>query len=251
MPPASAIILEVIATSADDCRSIEAGGGDRIELCSALELGGLTPSLGLLIEARRATSLPIMAMVRPRAGGFCYRAGEFAAMLTDAKILLRHGADGIVFGCLHADGAVDAERTAALARLAGERQVVFHRAFDVTADPFASLDTLVALGITRVLSSGQRPDALEGSANLAAYRARVGDSLQILPGGGINLQNVAAVLRQTGCDQVHASLSAKMEDRSVLGNPAIRFTPEALGPQEQVRVTDQKLVAAMRRAVDA
>lgn len=241
--------LEVIATSPDDCRAIEAGGGDRIELCSALEVGGLTPSLGLLIEARRRTRLPIMAMVRPRAGGFCYDEGEFAAMLADAELLLGHGADGLVFGCLHADGSVDAERTAAVVRLAGSRETVFHRAFDVTPDPFAALDVLIHLGVTRLLSSGQRPNALDGAANLAAYHSYVGGRLQILPGSGINLENVEEVLRRTGCDQVHASLSGRVEDRSVAGNGAIRFTPEALGPQEQVRTVDRNLVAAMRRCL--
>jgi copper homeostasis protein len=241
----SKITLEVIATSPDGCRAIEGGGGDRIELCSGLEMGGLTPSLGLLIEARRATSLPIMAMVRPRPGGFCYSAAEFAVLLADAELLLRHGADGLVFGCLHADGTVDRERTAALVRLAGNRQTVFHRAFDVTPDPFAALEVLARLGVTRLLSSGQRPSALEGAANLAAYRVHMGERLQILPGGGINLENVAEVLRQTGTDQVHASLSGKAQDRSTAANPLLRFGPAGL-PEDQVRVTDGALVTAMR-----
>jgi copper homeostasis protein len=241
----SQITLEVIATSPDDCWTIERGGGDRIELCSGLEVGGLTPSLGLLLAARAATSLPIMAMVRPRPGGFCYSEGEFAVLLADAELLLRHGADGIVFGCLHVDGTVDAERTAALVRLAGDRQTVFHRAFDVTPDPFAALDVLAALGITRVLSSGQQPSALAGAANLAAWRAHVGDRLQILPGGGVTVANAQAVLRLTGCDQLHASLSAKVHDRSMAANPLLRFGPAGL-PEDQVRVTDGELVAAMR-----
>ena len=244
------ITLEVIATSPDDCRATEEGGGDRIELCTSLELGGLTPSLGLLIEARRATRLPIMAMVRPRSGGFCYRDDEFGVLLADAELLLQHGADGLVFGCLHPGGTVDTPRTAALVRLAGDRQTVFHRAFDVTPDPFAALDVLAGLGVTRVLSSGQHPSAFDGAANLGAYRAHVGDRLQILPGGGINLQNAQEVLRLTGCDQVHASLSGRAADRSTAANPALRFGPAGL-PEDQVRVTDGSLVAAMRRLLDA
>ena len=241
------ITLEVIACSVDDCRAVQEGGGDRIELCSALELGGLTPSLGLLIAARQAVRLPIMAMLRPRPGGFCYSEAEFAVLLADADLALRYGADGLVFGCLHAGGTVDAERTAAVVQLAGDRQTVFHRAFDVTPDPFAALDALVRLGVTRLLSSGRQPSALAGAANLAAYRAHVGERLQILPGSGITPANVAEVLRRTGCDQVHASLSGRVEDRSTAANGAIRFTPAALGPQEQVRVTDRDLVTAMRR----
>ena len=246
----STITLEVIATSPDDCRAIARGGGDRIELCSGLEVGGLTPSLGLLIEARRATRLPIMAMVRPRAGGFCYSAAEFAVILADAELLLRHGADGLVFGCLHADGTVDVERTAVLVRLAGERQTVFHRAFDVTPDPLAALDVLATLGVTRVLSSGQRPSALEGAAALAACRAHIGDRLQILPGGGVTVANVQEVLRRTGADQVHASLSGQVPDRSTAANPLLRFGPAGL-PEDHVRVTDGELVAALRQVLDA
>lgn len=245
----SKITLEVIATSPDDCCAIEAGGGDRIELCSALELGGLTPSLGLLIEARRRTRLPIMAMVRPRAGGFCYDEGEFAAMLVDAELLLGHGADGLVFGCLHASGMVDVARTAALVRLAGDRQAVFHRAFDVTPDPFAALDVLAGLGVTRVLSSGQSPSALEGAANLRAYRAHAGDRLQILPGGGINLANVEDVLRLIGADQVHASLSGVAVDSSTAANPSLRFGLASPPPEDRVRVTDGASVAAMRKLI--
>lgn len=246
----SKVILEVIATSVDDCRAVEAGGGDRIELCTALELGGLTPSAGLLIAARQATRLPIMAMVRPRAGGFCYSKGEFAVMLADADLLLRYGADGIVFGCLHADATVDAERTAALVRLAGERQTVFHRAFDVTPDPIAALDVLLSLHVTRVLSSGGQPTALAGAATLAACRAHVGQRLQILPGGGITVANVAEVLHLSGADQVHASLSGRTHDASLAAHGVIRFGAAVLPAEDQVRTTAQTLVAAMRAQLD-
>ena len=244
------IALEVIATSVDDCQAIEAGGGDRVELCSALEVGGLTPSLGLLMAARQATRLPIMAMVRPRAGGFCYSEGEFAVMLMDAGLLLRHGADGIVFGCLHPGGAVDAERTEALVGLAGDRQTVFHRAFDVTPDPISALDVLMSLRVTRVLSSGRQPVALAGAQLLAACRAHVGQRLQILPGGGITLDNVTEVLRLTGADQVHASLSGRGHDASLAANAALRFGAVVLPPEDQVRKTDGALVTAMRARLD-
>lgn len=244
------ILLEVIATSPDDCLAAQAGGADRIELCVALEVGGLTPSLGLLIAARRATRLPIMVMLRPRSSGFCYCEAEFAVIFADAELMLRHGADGLVFGCLHADGTIDLERTLALVQLAGSRQTVFHRAFDVTPDPFAALDTLVHLGVTRVLSSGQQQSALDGAANLAAYRSYAQRRIEILPGGGINLANVAELLRQTGADQVHASLSSRTLDPSLAANPALRFGAVAMPPEDQVRVADRDLIAAMRSQLD-
>ncbi len=239
------ILLEVIATSPDDCVAAQAGGADRIELCSAMPLGGLTPSLGLLVEARTAVRLPIMAMIRPRPGGFAYSEPDFAVMLRDAELALAYGADGIVFGCLEPDGRVASTRVRALVQLAGSKESVFHRAFDVTPDPYAALDTLIQLGVTRVLSSGQKPSALAGAANLAAYRAHVGGQLQVLPGGGITVDNVRQLLQLTGADQVHASLSGSRCDPSTAANPAIHFGAAAMPPEDHVRVTDGVQVAAM------
>ncbi len=153
------ILLEAIATSPEDCAAIEQGGGNRIELTSALGLGGLTPSLGLLIEARSTTRLPIMVMIRPCAGGFCYTRGEFAVMQRDVDLALANGANGIVFGILTADGAVDGPRIRQLVDQAKGKVTVFHRAIDVTPDPLRTLDMLIELGVTRVLTSGQAPNA--------------------------------------------------------------------------------------------
>lgn len=239
------ILLEVIASSLEDCVAAEAGGADRIELCSAMPLGGLTPSLGLLVEARTAVRLPIMAMIRPRPGGFAYSEPDFGVMVRDAELALAHGADGIVFGCLQPDGRVDMPRVRALVQLASGKETVFHRAFDVTPDPYAALDALIELGVTRVLSSGQKSGVLDGAANLAAYRSHVGGRLQVLPGGGITVDNVRELLRLTGADQVHASLSGSRRDPSTAANPAIRFGAAAMPPVEHVRITDRLLVAAM------
>ncbi len=243
------ILLEVIATSLEDCLAAQAGGADRIELCAALPLGGLTPSMGLLIGARQAVRLPIMAMIRPRPGGFAYSEPDFAVMLRDAELALAHGADGIVFGCLEPGGRVDIIRTRSLVTLAGSKETVFHRAFDVIADPFAALDGLAALGVTRILSSGQKASALEGAANLAAYRAYLGGHVQVLPGGGITVANVGELLRLTGADQVHASLSGSRMDPSTAANPALHFGAATMPPEDHVRITDPVLVAAMRAAL--
>ena len=118
------MLLEVIATSAEDCATAQAAGGDRIELCCALALGGLTPSAALVQRARAATTLPLLMMLRPREGGFCYSAGEFTQMALDLKFGLAAGVDGFVFGCLTRDGAVDVRRTAHLVKLADRKSVV-------------------------------------------------------------------------------------------------------------------------------
>lgn len=243
------VLLEVIACSVEDCLAAARGGADRIELCAALPLGGLSPSPGLLLAARAAVRLPIMAMVRPRAGGFAYTEAEFGVMLRDAEWSLAQGADGIVFGCLLPSGEVDRSRVRALAALAGGKETVFHRAFDVTPDPRAALDALMELGVTRVLSSGHEPSALAGAENLAAHRAHARGRIEILPGGGITPANVREVLRRTGADQVHASLSGSRRDPSTAANPALRFGAAAMPPEDQVRITDAALVAAMAAAL--
>jgi copper homeostasis protein len=244
------ILLEVIATSVEDCSVAAAAGADRIELNSAFALGGLTPSLGLLIEARRATRLPLMVMLRPRSGGFCYTGTEFKTLLRDAELALANGADGLVFGCLHADGTVDAGRTAALVQLAGRAETVFHRAFDVTPDPLAALDRLIGVGVTRVLTSGQCATVVEGAANVAAYIRHAAGRIQLLPGSGVNLATAAGVIHSTGATQVHASLSGARYDRSTAARPAIRFGAAGGPPEDHVRILDPAMVAAMRALLD-
>lgn len=243
------ISLEVIAASVDDCLVAEQNGADRIELVSAFELGGLTPSLGLLINARQTTHLPIMAMVRPRAGGFCYTANEFMAMQRDAELLLAHGADGLVFGFLHADGAIDATRTKWFVDAVLGRTAVFHRAFDLTPDPLAALDQLLALGVTRVLTSGHAETALLGAEAIASYRLHVGGALEVLPGAGLTPATVVQVVQRTGADQVHASLSGAIIDPSAVPPTTVRIGPADAGAR--VRILDGAQVREVRRLLDA
>ena len=173
---------------------LPAGGADRVELCSALFLGGLTPSLGSLVQVKQLAKIPVMAMNRPRAAGFCYSETEFAVMERDADLLFEHGADGIVFGILNDDGRIDIERTRALRKRIGSRQAVFHRAFDVTPDPFRTLEELIDLGITRVLTSGQKNGAPEGSTLIKRLIDHARGRIEILPGAGIDLNNAQSSL---------------------------------------------------------
>ena len=243
-------VLEVIATSPEDCAAAERAGAGRIELCAALELGGLTPSAGLMAAARAATRLPIVAMVRPRAGGCCYSAGEFAAMRRDAAALIEAGADGLVFGLLRADGTLDRERCAALIALAAGRQAVFHRAFDLTPDPQAALEELIGLGVTRVLTSGGAASAPAGAEAIARLVRQSAGRIEVLPGGGVTPTNAAALLAATGCTQVHASCSGWAADPSAAGR-GVRFGTQPAADETRVRVLDPALVRDMRRALAA
>jgi copper homeostasis protein len=241
------ILLEICTASVDDCVAAAEGGADRVELNAALALGGLTPPLGVLIEARQSVSIPIIAMVRPRPGGFHYSTRDFAAMQRDAGLLLEHGADGLAFGILHADGTVDTERCKALIRQMEGREAVFHRAFDVVPEPSRVLEQLIDLGVTRVLTSGQEASAYNGAANIAAYVEQAAGRIEVLPGGGINRFTIADVLARTGCNQVHASLTMLRTDPSTQARPHIAFGGAVRAPEDQFSTTSADAVADLRR----
>ncbi len=244
------ILLEIIATAAEDCAAIERAGGDRIELCAALSLGGLTPSAALVQRARAITSLPIMMMLRPREGGFCYAAEEFRQMALDLKFGLAVGVDGFVFGCLNRDGTIDERRTAHLVKLAAGRQTVFHRAFDVTPDPSAALETLVALGVTRILTSGQQATARAGADLIGQLVVQAAGRIEILPGAGVRADHVAELVRRTGATQVHASASTTEIDPSTCANPGLHFGGVRTEHGEAHRIVDAAQVSALRHALD-
>lgn len=240
------ILLEICCGSAEDAVEAGLGGADRVELCSALFLGGLTPSAGSVAEARKRLKIPIMAMNRPRQAGFCYSAVEFAVMERDTELLLEHGANGIVFGILNEDGCVDIPRTRALRQRIGAHEAVFHRAFDVTPDPFRALEELIDLGITRVLTSGQRAAAPEGSEIIRQLMERAAGRIQVLPGAGIKPENVQRFVRATGCTQVHLTAFAERQDTSTRNNPHIKFGSEDGPAESSYQLTDGNYVRRMK-----
>lgn len=235
-------LLEICCGSIDDALQAQEGGADRVELCSALFLGGLTPSLGTLQHARQNLRIPIIAMVRPRGGGFCYTDAEFDTMLRDAEAFVANGANGIVFGILDESGNIDLKRTRRLREIAGAKQSVFHRAFDVTPDPFRAVDQLAELGITRILTSGQQDSVPEGLDLIRRLVEYAGDRIEILPGGGIKPHNVADVIAQTGCKQIHLTAFKTVADRSTHANPAVTFGGALYPPEDRFHMTDSGLV---------
>jgi copper homeostasis protein len=240
--PTQGILVEICCGSLEDALEAEQGGADRVELCSALFLGGLTPSLGTIIEAKARLKIPIMVMIRPRGGGFCYTEPEMAVMERDTVLAVERGAEGIVFGILNADGSIDEERCRRLRNLVGDRQAVFHRAFDVTPDPFRAVDQLVELGITRVLTSGQEDTAPEGLPLIKRLIEYAGDRIQILPGGGIKLNSLRQVVESTSCNEVHLTAFKIRPDTSVRGRPLVTFGGALYPPEDQYQVTDRRLV---------
>lgn len=240
--------LEVCVGSVADLLAAAAAGADRVELCGGLEVGGLTPSAGLVETAIAASRLPVVAMLRPRAGGFCYDRHEFAAMLRDAQRFVELGASGIVFGVLDRQGRVDAARCRELVQAAGGREAVFHRAFDFVVDRLAALETLIEAGCTRVLSSGGRATAGEGAGALAAMVRHAGERLRVMPGGGINAANVAELVATTGCAEVHIGASTPADDGST-GGASIELYDGRFARGSAHRVVEGDAVAAVIAAL--
>ena len=238
--------LEVCCGSVEDVLQAEKGGADRIELNSCLFHGGLTPSIGELIAATKLSKLPIMTMVRPRQGGFCYTDAEYRTALADAEMLLEHGADGLVFGFLNADGTLDEARTKELARIAGDRTKVFHRAIDVVEDWKGTLSRLIDIGIDRVLTSGQAPDVYYGAGVIREMIEFAQGAIQILPGAGVSLRNVERLVAETGCDQVHVAKFRSHTDPSTAGNPDIFYGGALYPPEDRYDVIDGDYIAAVR-----
>lgn len=236
------ILVEICCGSIDDAIEAERGGADRVELCSALFLGGLSPSIGTIQEAKHRLKIPVMVMVRPRGGGFCYTEAEMATMERDVEAALAHGADGVVFGILREDGKIDVDRCAKLRKLIGKRQAVFHRAFDVTPDAFEGLEQLVDLGITRVLTSGQKDSVPEGADLIRRLMERAAGRIEILPGGGIKPYNLKEVIERTGCRQVHLTAWKTATDASTHANREVTFGGALYPPEDRYQVTDAELV---------
>lgn len=241
------ILLEICCGSADDVLEAARGGANRVELNSNLFQGGLTPTVGALRVVKRRVQIPVMTMVRPRAGGFCYTDTEFETAKEDARLLLENGADGLVFGFLHEDGTVDEERTKALVQIAQGRPCVFHRALDVVPDWKRALDQLIGLGVTRVLTSGQQSDVFFALDTIREMIEYVQGAIEILPGAGITLENVGKVVAATGCTQVHLARHKTLPDPSVNNNRSIYYGGALYPPEDRFDVTDGDYVAAVRK----
>lgn len=242
----SKFLFEVCCGSTDDAIQAQKAGADRIELNSNLFHGGLTPTVGTLIVTKQSISIPIMTMIRPRQGGFCYSDAEYRTALADTEQLLLHGSDGLVFGFLNDDGTVDVERCRQIVALAGRKQTVFHRALDVVPDWKKALEQLIGLGVTRVLTSGQMPDVFYGAETIRQMIDFVQGAIEILPGAGVNDLNINRIIEITGCTQLHVARHETRIDRSCSGNPSIFFGGMLYPSEIAYEVVDSGYIANLR-----
>jgi copper homeostasis protein len=198
------ILLEAAVESLDEALAAVDGGADRLELCANLDVGGTTPSEALIAEVVERVAVPVFVMIRPRGGSFVYTSSEMEEMRRDIDRARELDADGFVFGVLNHSNRVDTIRTQSLMDIAGDLPVTFHRAFDRVHDQIEALETLIDLGVVRVLTSGGAPTAVEGLSSLRDLVEAADDRIGVLAGGGVRFNNVMDLVDETGVREVHA-----------------------------------------------
>lgn len=214
-------IVEICCGSYHDALEAYRGGADRIELNSALVVGGLTPTTATLkLIKSKIPQLKVICMVRPRGAGFCYTEEEFLVMEAECRELLEAGADGIAFGCLKTDATLDNEKNRHLLSLikSYNKEAVFHRAFDCMPHPYEAMEELIAMGVDRVLTSGLRAKAMDGIDTIRRLQEKFGHQIEILAGSGVNASNAKFLMEETGIHQVHSSCKDWMLDSTTKGN---------------------------------
>jgi copper homeostasis protein len=243
------VLVEACVESVESAVAAAEGGADRVELCDALVEGGTTPSAGSIRLARERLDIGICVMIRPRGGDFLYTDLEFEIMRRDVVTARDLGADGVVLGLLRPDGTVDRERTARLVDDAGPVPVTFHRAFDVSRDPMEALETLIDLGVRRVLTSGQTATALESLPLIAKLVRTAGSRITILAGGGITPANAARVVAETGVGEIHLYAPRRFPSPMEFRNESVPMGMP-YRPDEYVRtVTDASAIRAVVESI--
>jgi copper homeostasis protein len=244
-------LIEICIDSVAGVRAAATAGAARVELCAALLEGGLTPSAGMMRQAVAAAAgrLKVHAIIRPRGGDFLYSDDEYAVMNEDIATAKQAGVAGVVIGLLDAEGRVDETRTAALIAAARPLSVTFHRAFDVSRDPFASLEALIRVKVDRLLTSGQAPGVIEGAPLIRELIASAAGRILVMPGGDISARNAARVAAETGAAEFHFAAFASAPSPMRWRNDAV-FMGGALRPPEYERsVTTAEAISAVAEAL--
>ncbi len=249
-------VLEVCVDSVASALAARAGGADRLELCADLAVGGTTPSLALLRSVKAETGLPVRALLRPRAGDFCYDRWELAEMTALAADLAKAGADGIVTGVLTPEGALDIPAMRAICTAAGQGAgsrgvaLALHRAFDVCRDADEALEAACALGFDTILTSGQAASAPAGAPLLARLQKRAAGRIELLAGAGVSAENIPALARETGVTAYHLSGKRRLSSRMLFRREGV---PMGLPGFDEFELwqTDAEAIRRARDALDS
>jgi len=205
-------VFELCAENLEAARAGEKAGADRIELCTQLSIGGVTPSLELTTSTIAALSIPVHVLIRPRGGDFAYTANEYTQMRKQVARAKQAGAAGVVLGVLHPDGRVDVERSRALLELAYPMKTTFHRALDESPDLSEALEAVISTGADCLLTSGGKPSVQAGGDAIARLLEQAGGRLNVMAGGGLTLDNLVEVVRRTGVSYLHGSLTNRLKN---------------------------------------
>lgn len=243
------VLVEVVVDSVESAVAAESGGGGRVELCAGLVEGGVTPSAGMIAECRERVTVPLYVMIRPRGGDFLYSDAEVDIMRRDIAVARKLGADGVVLGLLRPDGTVDLERTRRMVTLARPLDVTFHRAIDVSRDLLEALDTLMAVGIDRVLTSGGAPTALAGAGTIARMVQHAAGRLAVLAGGRVNERNAATIVQRTGVKELHVRGARQVRSGMRHRSRRLSFRGKPLASDYIAECTDASRIRNILRAV--
>ena len=222
--------FEICSGSLQSALNAQEAGAHRVELCSALSLGGLTPSYGFIELARKRLKIDVNVLIRPRQGDFLYDSDEVAVMIRDIIACAQMGVNGVVIGALDPFGNVDVDACRAMVAVAKHHgmSVTFHRAIDRACNIMAALEDVISTGADRVLSSGGKPTSPEGLETLAQMNAAAAGRIIIMPGGGVNTGNIIQILEGTGAQEIHFSGSQTIQSEMVY-REGVSFTPDSLG----------------------
>lgn len=237
------IKIEICVDSVESCINAEKGGANRVELCGNLFEGGTTPSFGILELAKEKINIPIYVMVRPRGGDFLYSETEFEVMKREIKTLKSLNIDGIVFGILTKDGKVDKKRCSELLDIWESDKAVFHRALDVSKNIFESVEDIISIGgFERILTSGGEANVMSAIYNLKEMVKRYDDKITIMPGGGINTDNIEYIKENTGAKEYHMAANKNIDSFMEYRNENVFMGGALRLPEFSLKITDENKV---------
>lgn len=239
------IKFEVAVDSIESALTAQDCGAHRIELCADLGIGGITPSHAMIAIAKQRLNILINVIIRPRRGDFLYTEMEFDIMRRDIDYVKSLGINGVVLGILQSDGHIDVERTRELIDLARPLEVTFHRAFDMTVDPHHALDSLIALGVDTLLTSGQQSTAEQGLPLIAELVKQANGRIRIMPGSGINPNNIKAIVEGSGATEFHFSGKTSVDSPMQYHNPNLSMGGKDVGSEYQRSYADADTIRAI------
>jgi copper homeostasis protein len=243
--------IEIVVYNIDSALKAQEGGADRIELCDNPGEGGTTPSYGTIESVRQNVNLDVFVMIRPRGGDFLYSNYEFHCMKRDIDQCQKLSADGVVFGILNADGTLDKKRCKELIDRARPMKVTCHRAFDMTRDPFQTLEDCIEVGFNRILTSGHQTAASKGTALIAELVKKANGRIAIMPGSGVNEETVEKIVNETRAKEIHFSATAFRESAMQYRNMAIASMGSDEGSEFKYRTVDPERVREMRKLAES